>query len=203
MYAEADYANGEEAELRLLRLDEETGRFVPAGTTDRGDTAPTDVLGEYGIDTEAKTVWTHVNKLGTFALTPFPEDDRVLIITRGTGMCGILGIVSLVGLLLGMGALRLARHNAPTAPRNDARVSRRKKQGVTQMNKGLRHTVLILVMAILLAANSGCTLVGSHFHFGTVVPAVLLSFVLGQNSNYETRECFLNGNPIACTDAFD
>lgn len=71
------------------------------------------------------------------------------------------------------------------------------------MNKGLRHTGLVLVAAVLLAANSGCTLVGSHFHLRTVVPAVLLSFVLGQSTDFETRECFLNGDPIACTDAFD
>jgi hypothetical protein len=115
-YVEADYAGGEESELRLLRLDDETGQYVPAGTTDMGDSAPTDTLGDYGIDTEAKTVWAQVNELGTFALTPLQKDDHLLIITRGPRLCGILGIVSLSGLLLVMGVWSLVRHKASIAP---------------------------------------------------------------------------------------
>ncbi len=73
------------------------------------------------------------------------------------------------------------------------------KQGVNKMNKRLNRTALALFAAILLAANSGC-----HLHLKTVVPGYLFSFVagwaLGQRSVTETRECFLNGDPIACAD---
>ena len=39
-YREADYAGGDESELRLLRLDDETGQYLPAGTNDVGDANP-------------------------------------------------------------------------------------------------------------------------------------------------------------------
>ena len=68
------------------------------------------------------------------------------------------------------------------------------------MNKGLRHTGLALLAAILLATNSGCDL-------RTLLPGHLLSFgtgwLLGQSNVSVTTECHLNGDPIDCADVPD
>ncbi len=74
------------------------------------------------------------------------------------------------------------------------------------MKKGLRHIGLVLVTVTLLTASSGCEL-DNHWHLPEVMHVSWLSFgagwLLGQNNVAETRECFLNRDPIACTDAFN
>ena len=70
------------------------------------------------------------------------------------------------------------------------------KRGVPETNKGLRHTGLALLAAILLAANSGCA--------PWMLPGYLASFgagwLLGQSNVSVTTECYLNGEPIDCAD---
>ncbi len=164
-----------------------------------GDAAPTQTLGDYGVDRAAKTVWAQVNELGTFAISPVDEDNYHVVVNRGP-VCGIFGIVPLAGLLLIMGVWTLANHRAPTAPRSNTALSMKVKRGVLKMNKGLRHTGLALLAMILLAANSGCDL-------RTLLPGHLLSFgagwLLGQNDVSVTTECYLNGDPIGCADVPD
>jgi len=118
-YWEADYTGGDESELRLHRLDDETGQYLPAGTNDVGDAAPTQSLGDYGVDTAAKTVWAQVNELGTFAVG-IPNQESFLVIidigdtsgaggTRsacGGGMCGAAGMVTWFLMISGLVAVR-------------------------------------------------------------------------------------------------
>ena len=164
-----------------------------------GDAAPTQTLGDYGVDRAAKTVWAQVNELGTFAISPVDEDDHHVVVNRAP-VCGIFGIVPLAGLLLVMGVWTLARHKAPTAPRSAATVSVKVKRGVPKMSKGLRHAGLALLAAILLAANNGWDL-------RMLLPGHLLSFgagwLLGQSNASVTMDCYLNGDPIDCANVPD
>ena len=70
------------------------------------------------------------------------------------------------------------------------------KRGVPETNKGLRHTRLALLAAILPAVNSGCA--------PWMLPGYLASFgagwLLGQSNVSVTTECYLNGEPIDCAD---
>ncbi len=76
----------DETQLRMVRFDETSGRWVAPGESDQGTRPPTYVLGQHGDDTDKNQVWAHVATLGRFAVG-FPADSASLAesISTGTG----------------------------------------------------------------------------------------------------------------------
>ncbi len=68
------------------------------------------------------------------------------------------------------------------------------------MNKRFGRTGLAVLLAMLLAANSGCSV-------QTLLTSHLLSFgagwLVGQSTVTATTECRLNGEPIDCAEMPD
>lgn len=130
-YEDADLAGINEADLRLLRLNESSGAFEPPGTRDVGDMAPTGVAGDWGYDSEKNSAWAVVSELGTFAVgvpesaSAPPEDDAsdtglsddeleaIPELTQcgaGAAPCGALGLTQSFLMVAGLAAIRRGYH---------------------------------------------------------------------------------------------
>ncbi len=119
-YWESDHAGGDVSDLRLHRLHDETGEYVPAGTNHVGDEHPSDAvryLGDHGHCSRITHVWARVDTLGTFAVGIAELETLPLTIGAGDttgaggceaggGMCGALGMLCLPMTALTMIAMR-------------------------------------------------------------------------------------------------
>ena len=126
-YTPADFAGGYESELRVLRLDDETGEYLPVGTDDHGDSAwesPTEHAqhldgpggGDHGINSSTKEVWAQVEhtktdefRVGIPERETLPETIDTGDTGRGCGTCGAFGMVCLPMTVLSMMAMRRRR----------------------------------------------------------------------------------------------
>jgi phosphodiesterase/alkaline phosphatase D-like protein len=86
-----------EANLRVLKLDGTTGDFAVAGTSDKQTASATGVLGDYGINTSAKTVWVETNTLGTYAVG-VPKEPVEVVTTTITNY----GCMPFAGIFMGL-----------------------------------------------------------------------------------------------------
>ena len=80
-YSEEMLGDLDENELRLHIFNEETGEWELAGTNDVGVSAPTGIVGDYGIDPISNCVWVVLDHLTLFAagvplpIPPEPEPE--------------------------------------------------------------------------------------------------------------------------------
>ena len=104
-----------EADLRILRLNEDTNEFEPPGASDVGTGAPTGVLGDYGVQMEFNTAWAEVDTLGTFAvgvpegetvIEPPPEQPVTGVCGAGAAPCGVVGMINWFGMISGLFLMR-------------------------------------------------------------------------------------------------
>lgn len=118
-YADADVENLDETELRVHRFENSTGAFEPVGSNQRGIGAAGGAVGDFGVDGDGNAAWCVTDQLGTFAvgvtddtLPAIVEDDDLggngLGGSTG-GICGAVGTVGLVPMLLGLVAMRPRR----------------------------------------------------------------------------------------------
>ena len=123
-YEQVDLGEVDEGDLRLFRLNDSTGQYESPGPSDKGDSEPTGVAGDYGVDTGAGEVWAEVTTLGTFAIgVPAQQDDDIVDETiddddddsvtgpacgAGAG-CGAMGAASWFALMAGLSAMRRRR----------------------------------------------------------------------------------------------
>ena len=80
-YNDADLVGIDETQLRLRKLNDDTGVFDISGANDVGVAVPTGVAGDQGVDVETNSAWWEVTSLGTYAvgiplaLQPAPEPE--------------------------------------------------------------------------------------------------------------------------------
>jgi hypothetical protein len=129
-YEDADLTNINEDDLRLLRLNTESGTFEAPGTNDVGVSPGTGVLGDYGVDTPVNSAWAEVSTLGTFAVglpqtadvppgqdvPPGDDDDgedgeepppdEPTICGAGAAPCGVVGMINWFLMVSGLFLMR-------------------------------------------------------------------------------------------------
>lgn len=117
-YDDADLTGIDEADLRVQKLNKDTGLYEPAGNNDVGVGEPTGVLSDYGVDTDTNSAWAGVSTLGTFAVGVPDNSAYQEVVPDGTGTaanqacgagaapCGTTGMVTWFMMVSGLVAMR-------------------------------------------------------------------------------------------------
>jgi hypothetical protein len=94
-----------ESALRLMKV-VPGSPLAMIGSNDRGNTAATATLGDYGIDTSVKKVWANVDTLGTFAVGVPKEPVEVVTTTVTSYGCMPLAGIMFGLVLIGFGGIK-------------------------------------------------------------------------------------------------
>jgi len=129
-YSENDWIGGAETDLRLLRWNEDTGKYEFPGTHDAGVCAATGTAGDYGVCRDSHTVWAELTKLGTFRVglrssvdsvdVPVDENNDDNQVSgedsqppgdqtqppQGSPFCGSVGLANGYALLMGLALMK-------------------------------------------------------------------------------------------------
>jgi hypothetical protein len=96
-YSNVPLGQTSESALRLMKV-VPGSPLAAIGTNDRGNTAATATLGDYGIDTSSKKVWANVDTLGTFAIG-VPKEAVEVVTSTVTGYGCLPPAVIVLGLM--------------------------------------------------------------------------------------------------------